>query len=238
LEIPTEAIISSADIQFTVDEAKNTNPCELIIYGELHHNPGPFTSNNGNISGRIKTNTYLSWIPEEWPTVDESGSNQQTVDIAPILQEIIEQADYTPSSSIVIIIEGVGTRTAESYDGEEENAAELCVEYDMTNVNSAQENDKKEEEKEVAYSSVSSLHVFPNPAKDFLILRFDPHQVNKEATIQIWSESGRLVHNEKQSILKGQEEVRLNELDLPNGTYTVQLHRPPFLKAAKFVVLN
>ncbi len=240
LEIPAEALISTADIQFTVDEAKNTSPCELLIYGELHNNPGPFTSNSGNISGRIKTNTYLSWMPEEWPTVNESGTSQQTVDIAPILQEIIGQTGYNSNSSIVIIIEGVGTRTAESYDGDENKAAELCVEYDMTNINSAQQNERIEEEESIAseFPSVSSLHVFPNPARDYLTLRFDAHKVDKEATVQIWSANGRLVHNEKRQILKGQEEIKLEGLTLANGTYTIQLHRAPFMKAAKFVVLK
>ena len=64
-------------------------------------------------------------MPEEWPVVDASGSNQQTVDIAPVIQEIIDQLGYTANSSIVILIDGVGTRTAESYDGDSNKAAEF-----------------------------------------------------------------------------------------------------------------
>jgi Secretion system C-terminal sorting domain len=262
MDIPAGAIISSADIQFTVDESQNVNPCNLIIYGELHPNPASFTSSNGNISNRTKTSTYLSWIPEVWPVINVSGPDQQSVDIAPILQEIVNQPGYTNGSAIVIIIEGSGTRIAESYDGDPQKAPELCVEYDITTTNTglvsnpANNNaitntaksdnmvttvEKEEQAIEEAINTQSStdkekLKVYPNPAKDYLILRFDPHQIDREARIQIWDSNGRLVHNENQAIAAGQVEIRINGFALPNGNYTVQLHRDPYLKSAKFVV--
>ena len=85
---------------------------------------------------------------------------------------------------------------------------------------------------------ISSLHVFPNPAKDYLTLRFNPHSVNREAVIQIWDANGRLLRNERREISAGQNEVRLNDLSLPNGSYIIQLYRNPFMKSAKFVVYN
>jgi predicted phosphodiesterase len=260
-DIPAGAIISSADIQFTVDETKNVNPCHLIIYGELHPNPVAFTTSNGNISNRTKTSTYLSWMPEVWPVINASGPEQQSVDIAPILQEIVNQPGYTSGNAIVIIIEGSGTRIAESYDGDPQKAPELCVEYDVTTTNTAamvsntvanntaantvkSNNIATTEDEQVIAEAIATqgpsdlekLKVYPNPAKDYLILRFDPHQINRVARIQIWDSNGRLVHNEKQSITAGQVEVRIKGFALPNGNYTVQLHRDPYLKSAKFVV--
>jgi hypothetical protein len=261
-DIPAGAIISSADIQFTVDETKNVNPCHLTIYGELHPNPVSFTNSNGNISNRTKTNTYLSWMPEVWPVVNASGPDQQSVDIAPILQEIVNQPGYTSGSAIVIIVEGSGTRIAASYDGDPLKAPELCVEYDVTTTNTAMTSNPfsnnaitnsaksdnivatEEEEEQAVVEAIASqssmdkdkLKVYPNPAKDYLILRFDPHRIEREARIQIWDGNGRLVHNEKQHIVAGQVEVIIKGFALPNGNYTVQLHRDPYLKSAKFIV--
>jgi len=112
------------------------------------------------------------------------------------------------------------------------------IRFEATTAVPNSDNSAKESKPIIPIKSKSSLHVFPNPAKDYLTLRFDPHKVDKEATIQIWSGNGRLVHNEKRMIVAGEEELRLDGLTLPNGAYTVQLHRQPFLKAAKFVVYN
>ncbi|MFK7808427.1 MAG: T9SS type A sorting domain-containing protein, partial [Saprospiraceae bacterium] len=182
---------------------------------------------------------YLSWMAEEWPVGDASGVNQQTVDIAPIIQEIVDEVGYTAGSSIVILIDGIGTRTAEAYDGDADKAAELCIEYDLTGTTTATINSDENKEKEIVTpptNTISSLHIFPNPAKDYLTLRFNPHSVDRESTIQIWDSNGRLVRNEKREITAGQNEVRLDDLSLPNGNYIIQLYRNPFMKAAKFVV--
>ena len=99
---------------------------------------------------------------------------------------------------------------------------------------------KRKEEKETSKPMVDVapklLNVFPNPAKDHITLRFNPHVTTREATLQIWDASGRLVFHDKRMIDAGANELILEQLSLPNGTYTIQLYREPFLTAAKFVI--
>ena len=63
--------------------------------------------------------------------VNEAGPNQKTVDIGNIIQEIVNQPNYTDQSAIGIIIEGFGERTAYAFDSSPNRAAELCVQFEL-----------------------------------------------------------------------------------------------------------
>ncbi|MCB0562681.1 MAG: hypothetical protein KDD09_27205, partial [Phaeodactylibacter sp.] len=129
LNIPQGATILNAYVQFTADETTTVNPSLLTIYGEKSNNAATFTTADFDISGRPRTDANISWTPSEWLAVGDSGPAQQTPSIASIIQEIVNQPGYSAASSIAIIIEGTGTRTAESYEGSASYAPELCIEY-------------------------------------------------------------------------------------------------------------
>ncbi|MCB0551897.1 MAG: hypothetical protein KDD19_30305, partial [Phaeodactylibacter sp.] len=129
LNIPQGAIISQAHIQFTADETRNVNPCNLNIYGQASDNAVTFNSGDHNISSRPKTGAVVSWTPEDWTSVGDAGPAQQTPDISSVLQEIVNRNGYSPGNAIAVIIDGVGARTAESFDGAPTLAAELCVQF-------------------------------------------------------------------------------------------------------------
>ncbi len=59
----------------------------------------------------------------------EAGPDQQTPDIASVIQEIVDRGGWNSGNSLVIIITGTGTRTAEAYDGDQAGAPLLHVEY-------------------------------------------------------------------------------------------------------------
>ncbi len=129
LNIPQGANISEAYVQFTVDAVTNDNPCNLIISGEAVDDAAQFASTSNDISNRTKTTASVSWTPPDWQSVGDRGPSQKTVNISSIIQEIVNRPGYSPSSSIVIIIEGTGAREAEAYTGNANISPELCVTY-------------------------------------------------------------------------------------------------------------
>ncbi|MCB9048940.1 MAG: right-handed parallel beta-helix repeat-containing protein [Lewinellaceae bacterium] len=131
LNIPQGATILSAHLQFTVDDIQNINPSRLRIFGENSIAPLPFTATDYNLSNRPRTANFVPWAPPEWPTVASFGPDQRTPDIYAIIQELVNRAGYDPANAIVIIIDGIGSRTAESYDGFPAQAPQLCVEYTL-----------------------------------------------------------------------------------------------------------
>ncbi|MCB0596854.1 MAG: metallophosphoesterase [Lewinellaceae bacterium] len=138
LNIPANAIIDHAQIQFSVEDNNNDNPCQLYIYGEANARPESFSDADNNISSRPLTLASVSWQPPNWQEIGDSGPAQQTPNLAPILQEIVEQPGYSASSAIVFIIEGQGRRTAESYNGMPLSAPQLCVEYSFCQASAIQ----------------------------------------------------------------------------------------------------
>jgi hypothetical protein len=126
--IPQGAYIINAYIQFQVDEPPS-DPTSLVIQGEDIDNAQTFTSANGDISSRARTEAVVNWTPAPWPNVGEAGDDQKTPDIAPIIEEIVGRQGWTSGNSLVIIVTGTGERVAESYNGNSSGAPLLHVEY-------------------------------------------------------------------------------------------------------------
>ena len=126
LTIPPGATITNARIQFQADEV-SSGASALTINGQLSPNPGTFTSASGNISSRPLTAASVGWSPAQWGTIGEAGPNQMTPNLASVIQEIVNQGGWSSGNSLVIIISGSGTRTAESFNGAQ--APALHVEY-------------------------------------------------------------------------------------------------------------
>lgn len=130
VNIPPNAIITNAYIQFTADEVK-TNPTLLIIHGEKKANANTFFIHNGDISNRIKTNQSVPWTVDAWTKVGDSGSAQRTPNLKNIMQEIIALDDYSLVSPFAFIIEGSGYRASEVFDGDSIKAAVLHYTYSI-----------------------------------------------------------------------------------------------------------
>lgn len=123
LQIPPKSAISSSYIQFTVDENGTTESPILRVVGELTGSSVAFAETANNLLNRNKTNTSVSWtdIPSWSGFIGSAGVDQRTPNLAPIIQEIVNQDTYTSSSAITVFIESLGTgtakRTAEAFDG-------------------------------------------------------------------------------------------------------------------------
>ncbi|GMQ95000.1 MAG: hypothetical protein BMS9Abin13_110 [Patescibacteria group bacterium] len=127
--VPQGAIITNAYVQFTVDEL-DSGTTNLTIYGEDIDVAPTFTTTAGNITNRTKTSASVAWnsVPA-WTTVGDAGTDQRTPDITSIIQEIVNRVGWASGNSLVVIIDGTGERTAESYDGVPTSAPLLRIEY-------------------------------------------------------------------------------------------------------------
>jgi len=128
LTIPQGANIANAYIQFQADEA-HSDPTSLTIQGEDVDNAATFTNDVGSISARPKTTAAVGWSPPPWTIVGEAGPDQQTPDIALVIQEIVDRPGWSSGNSLAVIITGTGERVAEAWDGVSAAAPLLHVEY-------------------------------------------------------------------------------------------------------------
>jgi hypothetical protein len=128
VKIPQGATIVNAYVQFQVDET-HSKPTNLMIEGEAVDHAATFTASSGNISSRPRTTADVAWSPPAWTTVGEAGPDQQTPNIASVIQEIVDRSGWSSGNSLVIIITGTGERVAESYNGDPAGAPLLHVEY-------------------------------------------------------------------------------------------------------------
>lgn len=131
MNIPKGAVITSAYIQFAVDELY-ANPTSLTLRGFGHDNLATFSNSMGDISARAVTVATASWAPIEWTVLQEQGVNQRTPDLKALLQEIVDRAGWAQGNALGIRITGTGKRTVESYDGSVNEAPMLVVKYYTT----------------------------------------------------------------------------------------------------------
>jgi len=126
--IPQGATIVKAYVQFKVDEV-NSEATSLTIQAHKVAQPLPLTTTYGNISARPRTLAAVSRAPVPWTAVGVAGPDQPTPEIAPVIQEIVNQAGWSSGNALALIITGTGHRTAESYNGDRSGAPLLHIEY-------------------------------------------------------------------------------------------------------------
>jgi VCBS repeat-containing protein len=131
LPIPQGSAITKAYVQFQVDEA-TSDTTDLNILGEASDNAATFVSSGGDVSSRPTTNASVAWSPVPWTTIGDAGPDQQTPDISPVIEEIVNRPGWASGNSVVVIITGSGKRVAESYDGTQAGAPLLHIEYSST----------------------------------------------------------------------------------------------------------
>jgi chitodextrinase len=129
IPVPAGARIVSAYVQFAVDEA-TSGAASLLLRAELAANAAPFGTGSGLPSARATTAASASWAPADWPTVGAAGPDQRTPDLAPLVQEVVDQPGWSPGNALVLLVSGSGRRTAEAFDGVAAAAPELVLVYE------------------------------------------------------------------------------------------------------------
>ncbi len=110
--IPDDAIITNAFFEFKADESQSV-ATSVNISAEAIGDAAAIPTIAYGLSSKPRTSASVNWNPEPWTT----GSIYTTANIAPIIRELTDRADWSSGNAITFIFEGTGTRTAESYDG-------------------------------------------------------------------------------------------------------------------------
>ena len=134
IELPQNAIINSAYIQFTANESNNVDS-ELEIALHDSSNSPAFSSSN-NVSDRITFAYKETWNPSEWSS-DQNTDAQKTPDLKNMVQSLVNKSDWASGNDVSFIIRGTGIsstdndakRVAHSYDGNPNKAAKLIIDY-------------------------------------------------------------------------------------------------------------
>lgn len=135
INVPKNAIINYAYIQFQCDETGNLNlsgsTSTFLVWGEDNGNSPTFTTTAYNISSRTKTSQNSSWTVENWTVVGERGVKQQTSDLTSIVNHLLARVDWNQGNPMTFIITGENntSRIAESRDGTQ--APVLIINYTM-----------------------------------------------------------------------------------------------------------
>ena len=128
MDIPRDATILSATIQFQVDEV-STDSASLTIQGQAADDAPAFSAADRDISSRARTPASVGWNPAPWPGVAQAGPDQRTPNIASVIQDVVNRPGWSQGNALVLIITGTGERVAESYDGNPNAAPLLQVQY-------------------------------------------------------------------------------------------------------------
>ncbi len=130
VRIPQGVQISSATLEFT-SHSSRSGSTNAVISGQDSDHTQSFTTSNGNITGRAKTNASVNWNPENWLN---EGEVYQTSDIKDIIQEIVDRPGWCGGNSLALLLEGTGLREAVSFDQNPNEAPVLKVDFDATSI--------------------------------------------------------------------------------------------------------
>ncbi len=125
--IPSGAVITNAHMAFKA-ASDQTAATDLVIRGEDSDDAGRFTVNNRDITDRAVTNAVANWRVPPW----NNNSIYETPDLTSLVQEIINRGGWVSGNDMVFVITGSGRRRVDSYEGSNENAPLLHIEYTQT----------------------------------------------------------------------------------------------------------
>jgi hypothetical protein len=129
LNIPSGATVTNAYLTFgaIAADSPNTNngTTNLTIRAQAADNPTTFTSTAFNVSNRATTSSLVEWSVPAWTT----GVSYNSPDLTNLVQEVVDRPGWAVGNSMVFIITGTGSRSADSYDGNSSNAPKLVITY-------------------------------------------------------------------------------------------------------------
>ena len=133
ISIPNGTLINSAHVQFRATQDEN-GQTDVTIVGENSNNPSTYTTASGDITSRTETAASVDWLNiPAWT----GGQDYQTVDITPIVQEIVDLGAWQSGDDMAIMFKPYDAscdtaecnRMAVSYDGDTATAPLLHIVY-------------------------------------------------------------------------------------------------------------
>jgi hypothetical protein len=136
--VPRGATITEAWVQFSADDIDNPYhalPVSVVVEGQLSPSPETFAATASSISGRATTTATVVWDIPQWMTVHAMGPEERSPDISSIIQEIVNQPDWSGEAIVLLFADNpanpsAGAREAESFDGSAGEAPLLHISFE------------------------------------------------------------------------------------------------------------
>ncbi len=209
IAVPSDAVITQAYLQFVADEAQS-GTTNISISAEDTGNASALTSTAYSITSKTQTSANVAWTPLPWTI----GNSYQSADISSIIQELIDRGDWSVGNAMTFILEGTGTRTAESYNGGASLAPKLFIDYETVD--------------SIVISQVNTPTCIPSLVEIEIMAVNDPPTATNDSntTNEDTTVSGNVESNDSDvedatlTFTISTQAANGNALLNPNGTYT------------------
>jgi type II secretory pathway pseudopilin PulG len=114
LNVPKNAVIDNAYIQFTTDETKSAGVVQLLAEGVATDDSSSWSGTYA-VTNSPKTAASYTWSPSNWNSVGASGVNERLT-VTNIVQELVNRTGWSVGNDASFSISwmtGSGVRTAE-----------------------------------------------------------------------------------------------------------------------------
>lgn len=128
LPLASDVSVESARVRFTA-AANDTGPAVMSFTIEDADDAALLSPTAYDITSRPRVPTTVTWYPPEWPTVGASGNDQRSPDIAALVRQILARPGWQKGGRILLFVEGLGSRTAASFEGSASDAPQLEIAY-------------------------------------------------------------------------------------------------------------
>ncbi|WP_128755268.1 InlB B-repeat-containing protein, partial [Aquimarina sediminis] len=219
VNIPKNATITNAYLQFNPDES-NSASASLEISLHNSSNSPAFSSSN-NVSGRSVFSSKVTWNPGSWT---RNGNKQRSPDLKSMVQSLVNKSNWSSGNNASFIIRGKGNsltstsakRVADSYEGGASKAPKLVVEYKTTSARSSEIIVNNNREK--------GFKIHPNPFTSNINISTSLSQSNKTFTIVVYNLSGIVIHKEKISSRSQNETMVISPKVIHSGIYLLSIN--------------
>ncbi len=225
VEIPPNANITNAYIQFTSDKALDGTPVTCKFFGGAVANmSAPFSEELFSISSIVQTIAQVSWEVPPFGDPGVATEAERSPDISSIIAEIVALDGWASGNNLMIGVQNdsdqkVANREAVSYDGTPSQAPILNVTFTEgggTGVNSG-------------HAELSSL-IYPNPSEGKLNIK---NPSTDKFSYQIYTINGKLVES-RYNITGSTTEVDLSNLE--KGMYFVNVRTTEKTETHKLIL--
>lgn len=140
--VPKGARITSATLEFQAAATDAGAASAYQIYGEKAANSAPFTSDSNNLTSRTDTAATVSWTPSwisdtnaAWRAGEIRSVLDDGANIAPIIEEIVNQDGWCGGNSLALFIsDGGDARFASAFENAGSNSPKLKITYDPNDI--------------------------------------------------------------------------------------------------------
>jgi len=126
ITIPRNSYISSARIQWTSADTSSSSAA-WTLQSELVADAQSFSLAKYNLSFRPRSSQVVQWTTAPWSVAE---TTYMSPDIRHVVQQIVDQFNWTNGNDLVLLLRGTGLREAWSYDGDPLKGAKLLITFD------------------------------------------------------------------------------------------------------------